>query len=286
MARFPHFIIIGAGKCGTTSLHDYLSQHPKIYLCPKKETFFFLNSKARENHRAWGSVTTLEEYLALFTEAPEECTLGEISTNYYADPASAELIHKAIPDVKIIAVLRNPSERAFSSYQMIFRNGHESRSFSEIVANKNNKYINRGFYYKELQPFYGVFKAENIKILLFDDLVKDSKAFLKELFAFVGVDSGFVPNMSQRGREGGLPQKRWLHRLLTQHNPIRGAIASLLKPIVPLEKRQKIRSNLVKQNIAKQKLDEGLRQQLIAIYHDDIQQLQGLIERDLSSWLS
>jgi hypothetical protein len=285
MARFPNFIIIGAGKCGTTSLHDYLNQHPEIYLCPKKETFFFINSGARENHRQWGSVTTLEEYLALFKNAPETSILGEISTNYYAYPESAELIYNAIPDVKIIAILRDPSDRAFSSYQMFVRNGHEQREFHEVVA-LNEKYINRGFYYQQLQPFFATFKPDQIKILLFDDLVKNPRAFLKELFEFVGVNSDFVPDITKRGREGGLPKRAWWHKLLTKQNPVRTAIALLLKLIVPLEKRQQLREKLVKRNISSQKMDVGIRSQLIDIYRDDINNLQGLIKRDLSSWLS
>lgn len=285
MARFPHFIIIGAGKCGTTSLHDYLSQHPDVYLCPKKETFFFMNAQSREINRKWGGVATVEDYLALFEEAPETDILGEISTIYYAHPESAELIKDAIPDVKIIAILRDPSDRAFSAYQMYIRNGGESRSFSETIEARA-QYITKGFYYQELSPFYKVFNSDNIKILMFEDLVKNPTVFLKELFEFIDVNADFYPDMSKRGREGGLPKRPWLHKLLTKDNPIRTSMASLIKLFLPLEKRQSLRTKLVKGNIAKEKMDEVTRQQLIGIYRDDIQQLEGLINRDLSHWLS
>lgn len=285
MDRFPHFIIIGAGKCGTTSLHDYLNQHPDIYICPKKETFFFIDDKARENSRKWGSVTTLQEYIDLFAEAPESAILGEISTNYYACPESAELIKRTIPDVKIIAILRDPSERAFSSYQMFIRNGHERRSFAEVITAKT-QHITRGFYYQELLPFFQIFPAQQIKILLFDDLIKDQTKFLQDLFEFVGVRQDFLPDVSKRGREGGVPQNHWLHRLLTKKNLLRTSIASLLKLIFPLEKRQQLREKLLRHNIAKNKLDPALRAQLIDLYRDDIIQLQIMINRDLSAWLS
>jgi hypothetical protein len=285
MSRFPDFIIIGAGKCGTTSLHDYLNQHPDIYLCPKKETFFFINERARENHQKWGSVTSTEEYLDLFKGAPEHSILGEISTNYYAYPESAELIQKAIPNVKIIAILRDPSDRAFSSYQMFVRNGHESRSFSEVI-NTPTQHTTRGFYFQELKPFYNVFSSQNIKVLLFDDLNANPEAFFRDLFEFVGAESTFAPDTSKRGREGGLPKQRWLNKLLTQHNPVRTVAASVMKGLVPLEKRQQLRAQLVNGNIAKQTLDQRTRAQLIDVYRDDIQHLQTLIDRDLSSWLS
>jgi hypothetical protein len=239
----------------------------------------------KENHRKWGSVSTLQEYLDLFADAPDQTILGEISTNYYAYPESAQLIQDAIPEVKIIAILRDPSERAFSSYQMFIRNGHESRSFAEIITAKT-QHITRGFYYQELLPFYQVFSTEQIKILLFDDLVKDQTQFLQDLFKFIGVRPDFLPDTSQRGREGGTPQNRWLHQLLTQNNPIRTSIAAVMKLVFPLEKRQQLRDKLVKGNITKNKLDSETRSQLIEIYRHDINQLQTLINRDLSAWLS
>lgn len=285
MTRFPDFIIIGAGKCGTTSLHDYINQHPQVYLCPKKETFFFTDQQAREKNRKWGSVTTLEDYLALFDNAPESCILGEISTVYYAHAESAKLIHDAIPDVKIIAILRDPSDRAFSSYQMFIVNGHETRSFQEIIAART-QHITMGFYYQELVPFYERFDSKNIKILLFDDLVKNPQTFLHNLFSFVGVDPDFLPDMSKRGREGGLPKRLWLHQLLTQQNIVRSVITSVVKLIVPLEQRQMMREKLVRNNLSKEKMERNYRDQLIEIYRDDIHKLQDLIGQDLSHWLS
>lgn len=285
MTHFPHFIIIGAGKCGTTSLHNYLNQHPDIYLCPKKETFFFIDPEARQKNQQWGAVTTLEEYLALFAEAPDRCIRGEISTVYHASPESAGLIQQAIPRVKIIAILRNPIDRAFSSYQMFVRDGQENRSFAEVIATRN-QHVNRGFYSQQLQPFYQHFPADNIKILFFEDLVKDSQAFLTDLFQFVDVNPNFLPDTSQRSREGGLPQKPWLHQLLTQDNPLRSTAASLLKTVLPLEKRQKLRNRLVKGNISKEKLDPETRAVLRDLYREDIQQLEALLDRDLSHWLA
>ena len=139
---------------------------------------------------------------------------------------------------------------------------------------------------QELEPFYTAFKPNQIKVLLFDDLKADPQTFLKELFEFVGVSPDFVPDMSKRGREGGLPKQPWLHKLLTQRNPIRATAASIIKLILTPEKRQRLRTQLVKGNIAKQKLDHNTRTQLIDIYREDIQRLQTLINRDLSSWLS
>lgn len=284
MNKLPSFIIIGAGKCGTTSLHDYLNQHPQVYICPKKETFFFMDEVVRAKHKPWGAVTDIEDYRALFADAPEDSVIGEISTNYYAYPESAQLIYDLIPEVKIIAILRDPAERAFSSYQMHLREGVENQDFARII-DKDVKYVKRGFYYSQLLPFFNRFEPQQIKICLYQDLCKNPTLFIQDLFRYIEIDSNFIPNMNKKGREGGLPKNKSLHDILTQKNTLRTSIGSILKLFMPLELRQKIRSNLVKDNTYKAKLSPDARKKLIEIYRDDILQLQDLIQRDLSGWL-
>ncbi|MEC4894473.1 MAG: sulfotransferase [Oscillatoria sp. PMC 1051.18] len=282
--KLPDFIIIGGGKCGTTSLHDYLSQHPQIYICPQKETFFFINEPNRSYHKRWGAITELEEYQALFKDAPENSVIGEISTTYYSCPESARLIREVVPNVKIIAILRDPADRAFSDYQMHVREGNEKPDMKGLIS-PENKHVKRGFYYSELLPFFETFDRKQIKILLFDDLCKDAASFLQDLFSFVGVDDSFVPNMSKKGREGGLPKNQAVNQLLTKKNPVRSFAARLLKIFLPLSTRQKIRESLVKKNIEKVKLSPEERKQMIEIYRSDILKLEKLIDRDLSAWL-
>lgn len=281
--KLPEFIIIGAGKCGTTSLHSYLSQHPQLYLCPKKETYFFINDTSRAQHRRWGAVETLAEYSALFQDAPDDRVIGEISTTYYRYPESAARIHQLLPEVKIIAILRDPAERAFSSYQMFVQHGHETADFATLIT-PDNHYVKAGFYYAELLPFFELFPRQHIKILLYDDLCRNPQGFLQELWHFLGVEA-FVPEMGERKREGGLPKNKALYRLLTQPNGLRATVATLLKLILPAEQRQRLRSKLVRQTTQKVKLSPEMRQRLIELYRPDILQLQDLLERDLSAWL-
>jgi len=285
MNRFPDFIIVGAGKCGTTSLHNYLAQHPQIYMCQKKETFFFINEKTREKHKPWGAVTTVEDYCSLFQDAPKGSVTGEISTNYYAYPESAQLIYQHIPTVKIIAILRDPAERAFSSYQMHIRQGIEKRSFEQVIS-EDNKYVKRGFYFSEIIPYFKIFNRQSIKILLYDDLCQNPIAFMQDLFKFIEVDDNFIPDMSKKGRKGGLPKNQSLNQLLTKPNLLRSSVAAVLKLAMPLQVRQKIRAVLIKKNTYKAKLSPEARRKLIEFYKDDILKLQDLLERDLSNWLS
>ncbi|MDY6783882.1 MAG: sulfotransferase [Cyanobacteriota bacterium] len=284
MPKVPDSIVIGAGKCGTTSLHDYLAQHPQLYICPQKETYFFLEASQRNKFRAYGAITDPDEYYALFKDAPAGSQRLEISTNYYAYAKSAKLIKAALPDVKIIAILRDPANRAFSSYQMLVRGGHEKEDFENIIV-ENNKYVKRGFYYRQLLPYFEVFDRARIKILFFEDLCSQPVQFVQDLFAYLEVDPQFTPDMQKRGREGGLPKNAIFHSLLTQKNPIRQAAATVLKPFLPEQRRQQMRKKMVKKNIAKVKLSPESRQKLIEIYRSDILQLQDWVGRDLSAWL-
>ena len=284
MNGLPDFIIIGAGKCGTTSLHNYLNQHPQVYICPQKETFFFTDDLTRQKNRVWGAVGDLAAYQALFEAAPPHKTRGEISTVYYAYPPSAQSIYSLIPEVKIIAILRDPANRAFSDYQMHVQSGSENRDFDSLIT-ANNRYVRLGFYYSHLLPFFETCPATNIKILLFEDFRKNPANFLQELFNFIQVDPTFIPDMEVKAREGGLPKNQAVNSLLNKPNPLRTTVATIMKLFIPLDLRQNIRSSLVKKNLAKTKLSPTTRQKLINLYRDDICQLQDLLQRDLSPWL-
>lgn len=280
----PDFIYIGAGKCGSTSLFSYLDQHPNIFMCPKKETFFFLPDSIRHNHERFGAICHLDEYLNLFQAAPSGACIGEISTTYYAYPASASLIRAQCPQVKLIAILRNPADRAFSAYQMFVRAGHEKAPFKDLI-HSNVKYIQRGFYYRQLTPFFEEFEPAQIRVFLYEDLCQNPQGLMLELFSFLGVDTSFIPDMSRRGRVGGLPKNQAFNRVLTQKNWLRTVAASSLKLVVPLKARQALRSALIRRNTKPVSLDAESRQQLAERYCDDILQLQTLINRDLSAWL-
>ena len=284
MSKLPNFIIIGAGKCGTTSLYNYLDRHPQVYLCPHKETYFFVPEPTRSKLQPWGAITDFDDYANLFKDASNDSVVGEISTTYYRHAETAKQIYQILPQVKIVAILRDPANRAFSDYQMHFRRGNEKADFSQLIA-PENRFIKPGFYYSELIPYFEVFQPEQIKILLFADLVKNPTTFIEDLFEFIEVDPTFNPDTSVKSREGGLPKNQTLNMLLTKPNPFRKLAASVLGLFIPLSLRQKIRSSLVKQNIKPVKLSPKLRQQLIEIYRHDILKLQKLIDRDLSAWL-
>lgn len=137
----PNFFIVGAAKSGTTSLYHYLKQHPEIYMSPVKEPKYFLASINKFPHNGPGDIEvdkkiirTWDEYLKLFSNASVEKCIGEASCGYlYYCELVAPSIKRISPEAKIIIVLRNPVERAFSAYCYLFREGRETLSFEEAL---------------------------------------------------------------------------------------------------------------------------------------------------------
>ncbi|MGP1386976.1 MAG: sulfotransferase family protein [Thainema sp.] len=289
MVKLPDFIILGAGKGGTTSIYRYLEEHPQIFLPTTKELYFF----AFEGEPDREGVTDFETYKTMFASAPTDQVIGEVSSIYLFRPQAAERIHHYVPNAKLIAILRHPAERAFSDYLFHVRNLHPSvmdeagnkpLDFEHFVK-QDGYFVQIGFYYEQLKRYYDRFPTEQIKIYLFDDLVKDSDALMQDLFMFIGVDPNFKPDTEKRHNVSGAPKNAALYRLLKEKNPLRSAAATVLKLFLPVDARQNLRSRLIKQNLSRPTLQPEHRQQLIDIYRDDILKTQDLLQRDLSNWL-
>ena len=294
----PNFSIIGAAKAGTTSLYGYLVQHPQVYMSPIKEPRFFALEGEKLDFRGptqiinQTSVTTLKEYSQLFEEVTSQTAIGEASTIYLSHPKAPERIKHYIPDIKLIAILRDPSERAFSSYLHLVRDGYETLNFAEALEAEASRikenwqplwyYKERGLYYQQLQRYFERFEPEQIKIYLYEDLAVDSTGVTQDIARFLGIDDTFAPDL-ERKNVSGIPKNRLVQNLLTRKNPLK----SVLKPLLPESLRQSVIQNISKRNLgAKPTLSPQMRQHLIAIYREDILKLQELIQRDLSSWLA
>ncbi len=297
--KLPTFLIVGVQKAGTTSIYGYLKEHPQVYMSPIKETNFFGTDweKKIEKKPDTGTrkrINSWERYCELFIDVKDEIAIGEASPNYLANyKTSSEMIQRYVPDVKMIAILRNPVDRAYSDYLMHLRDGINAgkvRSLSEQVKfrSNNSSTIKKGLYYSAVKHYFDTFGQEKFKIFLYDDLTKDSLKMMQDIYRFIGVDDTFNPDTSKRGQTGAVPKNQTLNNLLQTKNPIRTAIASTLKLAMPLEMRQKIRSSLVKFNSAGKELkplSSEERKILTDFYREDILKLQDLIQRDLSSWL-
>ena len=223
----PDFLVIGAGKAGTTSLYHYLSQHPGIFLTPKKETrFFALEGEDLTTFRWAGakpranltSIVRIEEYRQQFEGRRGEAAAGEVCPIYLYYPGTAQRIARYLPDVKLIAILRNPVDRAYSHYQFLRQRGREPLAFADAVAQEPERirqkwmwdyhYTAQGFYYRKLRPYYEQFPAEQIKIFLYEDLTSDPDRLLAEIYAFIGVAREAKVDLSQQLNTTRLPSNK------------------------------------------------------------------------------
>ncbi|MEQ8754558.1 MAG: sulfotransferase [Coleofasciculus sp. G1-WW12-02] len=293
--NLPTFLIIGVQKAGTTSIYNYLNQHPQIYMSPVKETNFLEKNWGEIEDQRKAKIDTFEKYCQLFTGVKDEIAIGEASPNYlFHYESSSERIKRYVPNAKLIAVLRNPVDRAYSDYLMHIRDaiGKGKRtSLSEQIKYKADKsfIILKGFYYKHLQYFYEEFGREQIQVYLYDNLSKEPIKFMQKMYRFVGVDDTFLPDVSKKAQVAKVPKNTAVNNLLRQQNPLRTIVSSGLRLIFPLEVRQNLRSRLIQMNSQDKKaapLSPEDRQQLIELYREDILKLQDLIQRDLSAWLN
>lgn len=194
-SRLPTFLIAGAPRSGTTYLYDLLDSHPGAFLAkpPRPEPkFFLIDDEFRK-----GLDYYREKY---FTGAAGFSAVGEKSTNYLEGAAVAGRIHESLPDVRLIFVLRNPIERAYSNYRWSVQNGLETLSFADAVEHeaarereygerqkysRPHSYVSRGMYAQLLKPFYSRFDSSKIKVLLLDEIEQTPEAMAAELFEFL-----------------------------------------------------------------------------------------------------
>lgn len=194
----PNFLIIGAARSGTTTLYSHLQRHPDIYLPANKrpEPHFFFRSTEYEQGLAYYE----QRY---FSAWQGQAAVGEASTSYLFGPQVPSRIRAGLPDVKLICMLRNPIERAFSSYWHTVKSGIETKSFEEAIAQEAERkselegtqlgeiapfaYAERGFYHRQLVRWFSEFSREQLKIVIFDDFVAAPNLVLDNILTFLEV---------------------------------------------------------------------------------------------------
>ena len=294
----PHFIGLGAAKAGTTSLRHYLIAHPDVFVVRAEPRFFasegqLLDPRHPSHHQ---TVTNINEYKKLFNDVKTEKVIGEISPAYLHSEDAPSRIKHYVPEVKLFAILRNPVDRAFAHYLQMVKSGAEPiTNFSEALNSskeytsngwlRKRFYLEFGFYYEQLKRYYELFDENNIKVFLLEDLKKDPKKLVQDLYNFIGVDDSFLPDMSVNYNPGGIPKNQFLQRLLVQPNQFK-TFASKHLPTRAYQGLVKLRLSIQNKNLKKLTFPEELREPLIDIYCDDLKKLQKLINRDLSSWLN
>ena len=304
----PNFFIVGAPKCGTTSLHEYLQRHPDVFMPFYKEPHFFGSDLQGSRFRQFRDQP--ERYLKLFRDARGEKRIGESSPWYLASRRAAEEIYAYDPRAKIIIMLRNPVDMMYSMWSQFRYSGNEQiETFEDALAaepeRRQGMRIRRaahcisGLYYRDMARFSGQvqryldrFGSENVKVIIFDDFKTDTAAIYRSVLNFLDIDSQFettfdVVNPNKEVR------LEWLQKLIVSS----GFSLMLLKDrltylatthsLVPFT----YRTRAVKGMIAvytkyeqRSPLTPELRKQLSLEFQPEIDTLSKILDRDLSRW--
>jgi hypothetical protein len=294
----PSFFIVGAPKCGTTSLNDYLRQHPGIFIPERKELHYFGSDLRFLKSRR----PTREEYLANFAAAQPEQIAGEASVWYLFSELAAKEIHAFCPAAKIIIMLRSPADMMYSLHsQYLFESNEDLVDFAEALAAEEDRSQGRrlppdsnyreGLLYRrvagfaeQVRRYLDVFPREQIHIIDFDDFSRDTPRVYAEVLQFLGVDPSFRGEFEVRNPNKQV-RSRFLHRFL--NNP--GTLSILLGRLVPQSLRRSLISRLKKANspaAPRPPLSSELRQRLNREFAAEVEELGALAAKDFSKWLS
>ncbi|MEO8383332.1 MAG: sulfotransferase [Acidobacteriota bacterium] len=272
----PNFLIIGAAKGGTTSLYHYLRQHPDIYMSPMKEPNYYTEEDQLFGKR---SVRSRSEYEQLFDGVNGEHAIGEATARYLNAIGGVSRIKADLPGVRVIATLRQPAERGYSAYLMRFTDSLEWTSAEEVLQPGNYQFES-GLYHAKLQRYFDTLPREQIKVILFDDLIARPGETVRSLFTFLGVDPDFAVDTSIRFNPTFSPRFVRLTRLFN-------ATATTMARIAPWATSTGLGKPLRRMLLRKpDPIPPTLWRRLTDQYRDDIIATGKLIERDLSHWLS
>ncbi len=177
MNRLPNFLYVGPDKAGSSWLHETLIKHPDVYLTPSKDLYFF----DRYHDRG------LDWYAAQFKDAREEKVVGEVCQDYLFHPLAAQRIHDALGDVKVMVSLRDPVDRAWSSYLYMRKHGIGPDTFAEALRSRP-ELLEHGRYATGLDRFLELYPREHVHVALFDDLEADPQGFLDGVTDFLDVE--------------------------------------------------------------------------------------------------
>jgi hypothetical protein len=283
MERWPNFFFVGAPRSGSTSLYYYLKQIPEIYMCPGKEPHYFHSSKFRDMYGE--TIRDEKKYLELFQGVENEVAVGEATASYLEDPESPALIHQVVPHAKIIMILRDPIERAFSHYLVDVRLKLFKLSFHDIIrmdfdSLKKNPYMQEileaGFYSQQVIRYLQFFGTDKVKILIFEEFIRDPKGKVEEILRFLDVNHNFHDFKVDAHNEFAVDRVPFAQDVI--NNMIIRKIAHCL---MPASARLYVAEKILAKKIPKPKMAEEDRIFLQNLYRDDVQKLGDILGRQL-----
>jgi hypothetical protein len=269
-----HFVIVGAAKCGTTSLAFYLSQHPRICFSSVKEPHFFSKSTSWKDE--------LDNYHSLFDQQ-EGQLCGEASTSYTFYPqysATAQRLFEYNPETRIIYLMRDPVERMISQYMHEYLHGKISNTLKhELIANP--VYVNRSRYAVQIRRYLEYFRRDQILLLTSEGLITSARQSVETVLAFIGLDDGLLNldlDLSRRN-------------VSTNRKVLKGVPKALRKAFGPARQAVSLRSVkslltplLYRRIPEKPEIEPAFRRELWRLVEDDVSGIEQLMGRPLPEW--
>jgi len=313
--KLPNFFIVGAPKAGTDALYYHLDQHPQIYMSPLKEPCFFSTEIRLENFaeelkpaasvaaeslrvylrngaiekRFGGLVTCWDDYKRLFAGVRDESAIGEGSVCYLWSPSAASSIASAIPSARIIIILMDPAERAFHQYLKSLSDRNVTHSFRahlmKALKDGNDQltiyhpFLSFGNYAKQVDRYKQRFPAEQIHLSLYEDVQRDYHGWFRSVLNFLEVDDTFTPQPVEIPSTPHFSRFHFLERR-GRMDRFRSPLSKLIPQSLKLKLKDALRQEGEKPSLAQED-----REILVNYYRENIIQLEGLIDRDLSAWL-
>ena len=315
--KLPNLFVVGAAKSGTTAIYNFLDQHPDIYMSPLKEPHFFCDDIRRENFSTFFKKRTVspaylkhylsqkklskmqiafvdneKDYFQLFREHSDEKYLGEVSNGYLFSTVAAQNIYNFNPNAKIIMILRDPCERAFShcrqEYIGNFSEKVKTRNFvKHIIDDYNIKndnwggdshtFVQLGLYYNQVKRYFDIFPKKNIQIMFYNDLNNNPQKFKNDLFSFLNVDNHKI-DFTKKFNRSIIPKNfviAFLFQMFRNNGLIRNFFSSKSKRF--------IKKLFFKEN--KEEIGSHDRKKILKFFINDIKKLELLINTDLKKWL-
>ena len=297
----PNFFILGASKSGTTSLYEYLRQHPDVYCSEPKEPIFFEAEYEKGLEFSWNKY---------FSGWNGESAIGDARVFNLFLPYVPPRIREVRPEARLIAILRDPVERAFSHWWHRYSRGVEELPFAEAIrenrasidagldfageagerrwrrglyrnsiTTRYRLYLDLGLYAEQLERYFELFPCSQIRIVLYDDLAKDPAGVTRDLWSFLGVEpTAPLADASARNEQ---------RRRLTTVGGYRLELladAARLRHVTPRFLRPHLRKLVRERQADRPPLEQDVRQALTAYFEAPIRRLEDLVGRDLSAW--
>lgn len=294
--NLPDFIIVGAAKSGTSSLHHYLNEHPEVFMPWHKETWFFHlidNPNKVILERFPYLPTNFLSYAGLFHGAGPSQVCGEATPSYlyYHDLTIRNIkkLHPCWEELKIIIILREPIDKVISHYKFVHTLGLDPENLrlkdalvQEARRIKDNKclldlfYVDNTLYYKQVKSYLDNFR--NVKIFLYDELRDNPSKVVEELYNYVGVDSSFRPvslaNVYNKSNDKLIPRNELAGKVMQQMKKFNKLAPPLIKTAVK------------KLFLKREQIDPQTLDHLKNAFREDVEKLSKIITKDLSHWIS